>query len=927
MKKNLLFFLFAVLMGVVSAQAQTTVTIEVDNAANVIAHDGGPYGTGIILHNGPNTVALQANPLSIEAAEGAKIESVTANGSPVTPNYQGFYNIGVSEGMKVKIVTSGAASTVAGVMFGINIDNSATVTSGGVTTSITNYATIDLKRGEYAVIAPADGYNIVELSPVGINNITENSDGTVSFLPEANGFIQLTTKMNGINFNVDINVPSNVHIEAFGPANEELGTVELEGYKTPYSATAPLDAASITFTAPTGGEIMSIKLITASGTESNISFSSYAGWRSALAEGDTFVIDALGPQANIKFSGYDNRRNELDLSNFVIKAGEQTLALTGVTAQAGVRIGETLSVTAAAGFTLTEYGLSGGAIRTLVTQGSEQTALVINSGEVYLTASSMSGYIINVDNAKAVTVTGANGNGAVLNLGNGENMLQSVANPLKIVANEKYTITSVTLDGVAVNETNGYYLAELMAGSTLTIRTAEIVTDFPITVTTTNGDIDELIITKDGEVVKYGPDFTGNIGTVLTFKANLGSIIESVDDFNGNSVEYDETTEVYTVNITKSSCMLSINFKVPGQGKAFVGFSRDNPDVFAYLYDKDGNRKDNPASLKAGSTVEVEIGDLVEIYLWSDKYNLNEILVNDNEVEIAEGVKSVRVAIEGKTVIKVTTTEREQLVDIWGDTTIETETSSGVLIGSIYINEIGQNNVFLRPGEKFYVIPVPEKGYRFAGFKHISWNLPVPEPVDGKYEFTVPEGVEYVQFKGDFVPDEENPAYIIEGNSIYVGEGMDTKLVGLTRIDNGTATGALIVTALAGDVMKLLFFLNIDEFPADEYYCESFCLFNDPEVLISQEYVVNPDDVYFGNVISIGAIVKKIPGGFADINADSALRYDAATATVHSAEVVKVFAATGALVMELPEGQSSIAALPSGLYILNNGLKTIKIVK
>lgn len=176
--------------------------------------------------------------------------------------------------------------------------------------------------------------------------------------------------------------------------------------------------------------------------------------------------------------------------------------------------------------------------------------------------------------------------------------------------------------------------------------------------------------------------------------------------------------------------------------------------------------------------------------------------------------------------------------------------------------------------------------------------------------------------------DTDKPSYLVEGNNIYEDfDGSNIKLVGLTRIYDGTQQGALNVFAYEGEVVKLMFFQNIDEFPAEEYDFKSFCLYNNPEKAITQEYVVNPDDVWHDNVISIGAIIKKIGSGVAEVAADGSLVYNADSATVKSSADVKVFSISGQLVKELPAGEASIETLPAGLYILTNGSETVKIIK
>lgn len=942
MKKNLLVLLFMMLMGTVTSLAQdVTFTIDIDNAANATVTMNSPYGDPISLHDGVNSVSGPANrPLFVTPANGAEL-SVNVDGMDLMLGGGGFYNTVMVEGMVVKITSAGGggANTI-DILFSINNPGTALLTTGGETMELAN-GSVKVNSGEYAILAPAEGYAFDQVTFSFIEDYTENGDGTYSFMPAQYGYVSIQTKVKGTDFKVDINVPSNVILTGYSASNEELSTIPLNGYTSPYSVTAPLNVASIVFSAPAGGELKSIKRVMADGTESNVNYSPYAGWRSAFAEGDTFVIDAVGPLANVKFYGYNDSWQELDLTNFVVKAGDTTLDLSGTTAEAEVRIGEILTVTTGKGYTLKEYNaISGGAITAIITDGSVQTAMVKVAGDIFLSAKQLTAMIINVDNAAAVTVKGGNGHGDAIELANGTNTLESVANPLRITANENYDIASVALDGEAVKETNGGYTVELLAGSTIDITTRVADAPFPVTIMTTgDGSIDNLIIIQNGEVVDYAEGITGLNGTELSFRAALGYMIENISDFSGNKVSADDNKAVWTVQFTEGSSMINVEFKTPAEGDTFVGMTCNIPGFRLGVYDSEGNRKNDPSNenlaynIESGNTGEVAIGDQVRVITWSSSYEITEIKVNGTAIEIEDGISmSDYIKIEERTVIEVTAAEKKMLVNVHGDESIDVATGSGALIGGVYINEVGNLGADLEVGDKFYVIPHAEKGYKFDGFKTVpSVLMPVPEPVDGKYEFTVPEGVEYLFFQGSFVIDEENQAFRIEGNQIYDGQGdasVDTRLVGLTRIDNGTEMGALSVMAYAGETVRLLFFLNIDEFPAEEYYCESFCLFNNPSVLIAQNYVVNPDDAMANNVISIGAIVKKRDTiGVDSVKAEGAIAYDATTATVTSAEDVNVYSISGTLMTMIPAGEGSIANLPAGVYILKSASATVKINK
>lgn len=932
MKRNLLMLLFAMLMCTFISRAQeVTFTVDIDKAANATVTMNSPYGDPIALHDGLNTVVGEANrPLFVTPVGGAEL-TVNVDGMDLTMGGGGFYNTLMVEGMEVKITSSGEESDTVNVYFYINNPGSAYITAAGERFELVSSGDILLPAGEYATVYPMADYEIEEFDPYGVEEFEMNEDGTVTFMPVPDGYISLRTKMVGTDFTVKIPVADNVIVKGYAADNTELGVISLMGGSGTFSATAKTGVAALGFEAPAGGEIRSIKRITADGAESNVNFSGYVGWRAMLAEGDTFVVDAAGPEVDVKFWGYDTHYQELDLSAFVVKAGETILDLSGLTADAKVRLGDVLSVTAGKGYELkSSYAVSGDAGDVLVTYGVEQTFMVTRAGNVFLYAAPISGMIINVDNAAAVTVKGANGYGDVLSLTDGENRLETVVNPLLITANATYEIASVTLDGKALTADGGSYLAELSEGSTLIITTREAAKPFPVTIMTMNGEISDLVIMQDGKEVAY-EGLEGINGTELQLAARLGYIIESVSDMNGNKVSFDEATGLWTVEFSKGLCMISVNFRQPAEGKAFVGFRCNTTDYMAFVYDKDGVMKSDPEYIESGNTAEVEIGDQVKIRSWFSDYELTKITVNGETIDLEAGASSSGfIKIEGKTVIEVEAVEKERLVEVSGDTAIDVVTGSGVNIGYIYINEEGNFSTELRPGDKFYVIPVAEKGYKFDGFKYMSYEFTLPDMVDGKYELTVPEDVQYLIFQGRFVPDSEKKAYLIEGNSIYEGLGdgdTETRLMGLTRIDNGTEQGALTVLAYEGEQVKLLFYQNIDLFPADRYEFTTFCLYNDPEVAIPQLYTVNPEHVRSGNIISIGAVLVDKTLGVDEIDAEGRLFYDASADAVSSPADVKVFTVAGQLVKEIPAGAASLSSLPSGIYILTNGSQTIKISK
>lgn len=940
--------LFAMIIGTFASKAQDlnfTIDIADPSAANV-AIGYSPFDPAVTLQAGSNQVSgANGQQVFVTPQNGAQLE-VTCD--KTTVNYSqsmgsSFYIITIVDGMTVTIAKEGEGGpTTISTYFYINNDGTALLTTGGETKEISS-GNYDVSTAEPATIAPKEGWVISEANQYFTKEFTQNSDGTISFIPDGNCYISLTTKQQGIDFNVDINVKDNVWIGAFTAENEELGGVVLEGYQSPFTGTAPLGTGVVAFWPVEGGQINGVKRIQADGTETVINVidgASYGGWRSNLTEGDTFVVDAVGPEVELLFMGLDDSYDKLDPSLFVVTGANGPIALTPTeegNATAYVHAGDIINVSLGRGYELswvTAYNCN-----PIKNNGPVQTYMVTKGGTITLSGKAMTDIAVNIDNTAAVSILTQNGNGAALELTNGENRLTSVVNPLRIEAKEGFEILSVTLDGKAVEEINGYYIVELLTGMTLDITSRKLPEAFPVTITTIGGDLDNLVVRKEnGDVADLSQILTATQGSYITIAPALGYMIESLTDAQGNTYSVNEDTDVWTVWFTETSSMISVTFKQQPEGKAFVGFRADEY-VSAILFYEDGTRRTDVPSLKNGRTIEVNVGDQVEIYTWGNKVDFGTVTVNGQALEIPEGATELDwVKIDGRTVIDVTTVPHEVLVSVSGNEAIETTIGTGATIGTVYINEIGQRSADLKAGSTFYAIPVPQKGFKFDHFEY-DWrtldgdlkdNLQYDGVEDGKYLFTIPEGAAFVYLKGYFVLDNDNPAYMVEGNTIYedVEDALEKRLYGLVQIDNGTLTGTQNVFAYEGEGVDLLFFQNIDDFPADEYYCYSFCLYNKPEVLIPNHYIVNPADVRDNYIISIGAIfLKRGESGLNGIEAGKGLNYDAATYTVTSDSPVRVYTISGQLVKEFPAGEGSIESLGAGVYVIANATEFVKIVK
>lgn len=153
-KDNLVFDIQAHKYATVKA------VLTVDNAANITAYEGQSYNNKVItLQNGSNNIELgeKSNVIQIKPNSGCKVESIKANGTPVTANYEGAYEIRLTDGMTIEVKTSAIVR-----------DQKATVVIDDI--SLANYgfnfyrsdhSTIKMQTGENTVMFSADDHHFM----------------------------------------------------------------------------------------------------------------------------------------------------------------------------------------------------------------------------------------------------------------------------------------------------------------------------------------------------------------------------------------------------------------------------------------------------------------------------------------------------------------------------------------------------------------------------------------------------------------------------------------------------------------------------------------------------------------------------------------------------------------------------------------------
>ena len=153
-KDNLVFDIQAHKYATVKA------VLTIDNAANITAYEGPSYNNKVItLKDGSNNIELgeKNNLIQIKPNSGCKVESIKVNGSPVAANYEGAYEIRLTEGMTIEVKTSAIVR-----------DQKATVVIDDI--SLANYgfnfyrsdhSTIKMQTGENTVMFSADDHHFM----------------------------------------------------------------------------------------------------------------------------------------------------------------------------------------------------------------------------------------------------------------------------------------------------------------------------------------------------------------------------------------------------------------------------------------------------------------------------------------------------------------------------------------------------------------------------------------------------------------------------------------------------------------------------------------------------------------------------------------------------------------------------------------------
>ena len=140
--------------------ATVKAVLTVDNAANITAYEGQSYNNKVItLQNGSNNIELgeKNNLIQIKPNSGCKIESLKVNGNPVTANYEGAYEIRLTEGMTIEVTTSAIVRDQKATVF---IDD-ISLANYGFNFYRSDHSTVKMQTGENIVMFSADDHHFM----------------------------------------------------------------------------------------------------------------------------------------------------------------------------------------------------------------------------------------------------------------------------------------------------------------------------------------------------------------------------------------------------------------------------------------------------------------------------------------------------------------------------------------------------------------------------------------------------------------------------------------------------------------------------------------------------------------------------------------------------------------------------------------------
>lgn len=967
MKKTFLLSLLMTLAGIFTAGA-TSVMIDVDKASNVIVQTMSGNGRTLDLYDGMNRFDLseQDSPLLIQAATGAQIVSVTQNETTaINPSGDGNYRIGIStSGMMIKIVTSGSGSSVTK---DVHLDFFA---SGDEITgkSFTVYYEKDSEWIEpqtewgQSVIPENASVKIVPESIYEITGCTvPNWNGTLDGALQADGSyvftntvpdyyrvqVNMQLKATALKFSITVDYAANVDCWL---ENQRQGEYEKLTVNDNVKTSFAIDASQnpLEFIPAEGAEI--VQVLRNGVAQNATGWGGSNGWVFEVEDGDDFSVSTKGTPTDILIEAPEGNA-ALDAYIFTRNDGS-TVSLSGQSATLTGNLGEMINVSERPGTTIQHIIGSNGAQANMdnnmrVVKGSDGTNLA-----KYLIYGSrdMSGVVISVDDASRVSVIQEGGRGDALQLNNGENRfaITDIKNSLAFSATAGNQIVSVTVNGNTVNvNSNGYYMVEAVEGDWIAVTSRKNPVDAVISFNFNEGaDITWLTATSAGIPVELSNPMTVKSYTTLTFSAADGYVLEGIScETPGISVSAIEgegkwVVTIENADVTDAAIDVTMSEMQASEGNSIV-VPNGNELFVSYweMTEKDGVLSETYVKKLANNRVnEVKTGNWIRIYCQDSQSEFESVTINGVALELErdgdEFIRTVWVEVTGRTVI-----DAEVVTPCQANTTPTYDDNKHIVVGNVYIEVDGvkYTNVIVHAGQTVKLVAEPETGYVFDHFEKFYSQTMAADGIvldSDTYTFTQADAAEnFILFKGVFKVDENVKVFALRGSTAWAVDN-DGKPIQETsgamgnvvfRLGDGSTSRE--TTAIEGETVRLEIEVY-DEEVANNYEVYGFCLMAGfPNAIIPANYVVSGDDADTDGVIWINGLMRQKGNGVENVTVDSAFRYDASTMTLYAPDTVRIFSASGQLMISTEETLVSVSGLPSGMYIATSGNKTIKFVK
>lgn len=967
MKKTFLLSLLMTLAGIFTAGA-TSVMIDVDKASNVIVQTMSGNGRTLDLYDGMNRFDLseQDSPLLIQAATGAQIVSVTQNETTaINPSGDGNYRIGIStSGMMIKIVTSGSGSSVTK---DVHLDFFA---SGDEITG-KPFTVYYEKDSEWIEPQTEWGQSVipenasVKIVPESIYEITgctvPNWNGTLDGALQADGSyvftntvpdyyrvqVNMQLKATALKFSITVDYAANVDCWL---ENQRQGEYEKLTVNDNVKTSFAIDASQnpLEFIPAEGAEI--VQVLRNGVAQNATGWGGSNGWVFEVEDGDDFSVSTKGTPTDILIEAPEGNA-ALDAYIFTRNDGS-TVSLSGQSATLTGNLGEMINVSERPGTTIQHIIGSNGAQANMdnnmrVVKGSDGTNLA-----KYLIYGSrdMSGVVISVDDASRVSVIQEGGRGDALQLNNGENRfaITDIKNSLAFSATAGNQIVSVTVNGNTVNvNSNGYYMVEAVEGDWIAVTSRKNPVDAVISFNFNEGaDITWLTATSAGIPVELSNPMTVKSYTTLTFSAADGYVLEGIScETPGISVSAIEgegkwVVTIENADVTDAAIDVTMSEMQASEGNSIV-VPNGNELFVSYweMTEKDGVLSETYVKKLANNRVnEVKTGNWIRIYCQDSQSEFESVTINGVALELErdgdEFIRTVWVEVTGRTVI-----DAEVVTPCQANTTPTYDDNKHIVVGNVYIEDDGvkYTNVIVHAGQTVKLVAEPETGYVFDHFEKFYSQTMAADGIvldSDTYTFTQADAAEnFILFKGVFKVDENVKVFALRGSTAWAVDN-DGKPIQETsgamgnvvfRLGDGSTSRE--TTAIEGETVRLEIEVY-DEEVANNYEVYGFCLMAGfPNAIIPANYVVSGDDADTDGVIWINGLMRQKGNGVENVTVDSAFRYDASTMTLYAPDTVRIFSASGQLMISTEETLVSVSGLPSGMYIATSGNKTIKFVK